>query len=392
MGGGASRAGAAVRRGGPGRQPRAEEVAAPSDTRPASSLSSRVQRVFASKFGSAAADSDDSDDDERERKNARHSKRAATKVARDVRPPSGRSEASNIEEKQLEANFVLAQVQEQEISKSREVLALFQAKPMGRQSKVKEAAGKLLRARDKSAHSTAERPAEYSGSAAVYSASSATQGQPAQLADVEDATKLLEQREAAGAHQDAVSMSSSSPSQSSRRGGEVEDDVAAREAAEAEQLLRQEAAARRAEEAARQAELEAAERAAAASAEEQAAAIATADDAYHEAETALAQNDLEAAREHHARGTEVLTAVGLIKCAEYDLLAQILQRISDTAAAWVRALADAEAAAAESGQLLAAKDFQGARAAVECAQESYSRANPEVAAASMLEVGADDAP
>jgi len=49
-----------------------------------SSLSSRVQRVIASKFG--VADSDDSDDDKEERRKVREQKRA-TVQQKSVRPP-----------------------------------------------------------------------------------------------------------------------------------------------------------------------------------------------------------------------------------------------------------------------------------------------------------------
>ena len=71
------------------------------------------------------------------------------------------------------------------------------------------------------------------------------------------------------------------------------------------------------------------------------------------------------------------------------MLEQILQRITDTAKAWLDALVDAEAAVSQSDKCFTARDLQGARAALDRAQELYSHANPEQAAASMHTVSAN---
>lgn len=330
---------------------------------------------------SAAGSESDSENEENERKNARKSKRAVSVKLRTTRPPSGRSEASNSDEKALEQSIVLSQVQTKEMQQSKQVLALLQSKPIAKRSKVQDAKSIFMKGRDKGLREDKAGLAAYSAKAAGDSITQAH----AQAEARENDARVPSSDQWGGGDQiqnrDALSLSSSPPSPSQSSQQSVEDDAAAaaREAREAERKLKEEAAAR-------QAELEAAERAAAASAEAKAGAIATAKDAYHEAEAMLSANDLASAREHHARGVEALTAVGCIKCEEFAMLGQTLQRITDTAKVWEDALVGAEAAVSQAQESLAGRDLQGARASFDRAQGSYSLANPEQAAASMSAV------
>jgi hypothetical protein len=365
MGGGASRAaGPAVAEGGVGTGAGTRRPSSSSSA----SLSARVQRVLASSFGLAADESDGDSDDERERDRARQKRRVAVRQQREERPPSGRSEVSNADEKSQEKTLVLGVVAvkegERNASLTADALALMTrhrsslaAKNawLGKRAQAKQAVKASSRGGDEDAKQT-----QQEGTAGTAETASSRGG------DDDDGA-------------------SSAPSESSSRRGQDEVAEAAREAEEAARQAAEEAKAAAERAAAEQAAREAAERAAAATEEERAAALAAAADAVQQAEAALLQNDLAAARQQHTFGVEALKTVGLHDSDAGAALALIWERAAETQKRWADAMVDGDGALQEARARFSARDFHGAREAVLRAQEAYPRAHPEEGAAALTE-------